>query len=244
MLYHDFSWKGELASEYGIVVQTQAQYIRPRQRTESIVIPGRSGTLTMAEGDLPVWDSIVHSPVCYLRPGFSAEEAGAWLSGRGRVVFGSMQSRSYEAQIINQIPFARIDEAGGYQTFSPIFDCQPGGYEVIPTSDLVLTGPGFITNPGSMHAEPRILISCAQPEDLQLTIGTSLMIISPPEGAAGAWSLVIDSGLEDCFDASLGELRNHWMGGEFPRLLPGLNIVNWVGNHVSMLKITPRWRWL
>ena len=238
MKRHDFEWKGQLASSYGILVEKQAEYIRPTQRLESIVIPGRSGTLTIGEGDFPVYDNVIHAPVCYLRPGYSAEAAGAFLRGAGRVVFGSMPDRSFQARLSNQIPFARLDEAGGYLTFSPIFDCQPGAYMIPAAADIVLGEAGFVTNPGSMESEPKLLVEASGA--VRLTAGTSIMEL---DGGEGPWALVIDSELQDCFDSSMGALRNHWMGGEFPKLLPGANVISWTGD-VTQVKITPRWRYL
>lgn len=235
MKYHDFMWKGELASAHGVVVQTQVQYIRPARRQESIVIPGRSGTLTVSEGDLPVYDNIIYSPLCCLRPGFSPLELGAWLDGEGTVVFGSMSGRNYKARIQNQIPFARIDEGMQYMSFSPIFDCQPGAYRTAG-ADIVLTEPGFVANPGSMHSEPRLTVKGAGA--VNLTVGSAVMTINGP---AGGWTLVIDSELVDCLSADGAQLMNHLMSGDFPALLPGSNVINWTGT-LNKLTIRPRWR--
>lgn len=59
-----------------------------------------------------------------------------------------------------------------------------------------------------------------------------------PEGEN---EVVIDSEAEDAYLGSV--LKNRNMNGEFPTLVPGINVIEWSGN-VSSIEVLPRSRWI
>ena len=85
-----------------------------------------------------------------------------------------------------------------------------------------------------MYAEPVITVYGSG--DITLMIGASIVEL---EGVSS--SIVLDCALKEAYQGST--LQNEKMTGEFPRLVPGLNGVSWVGN-VSRLIIRPNWRYL
>ena len=234
MLFHDFQFKGKLASEMGVIVQTQAEYIRPAKRVITYTVPGRAGMLTQDEGE-EAYDPVQMSPVCYLSPGADCDVVGDWLDGSGELVLGSMPDYAYEAQVINQIPFSRIFQGrGGYMTFTPIFQCQPFRRLAQEPADLVFTTAGTLTNPGNVSARPLIRVEASG--DVVLQVGMEVVLTNLDGG------ILIDAQMEDCLNLEGSLLMNDRLIGDFPLIPPGTWPVKWTGN-VSRVTITPRWRY-
>lgn len=237
MLYHDFSWKGTLASSLGVIVNTQAELTRPKERVQSITVPGRGGVLHMTEGE-DVYEPVLLSPACTLSPNADKQAVLAWLRGAGRLILGSEPTYAYDARLINQIPFTRLwEDAGAYMSFTPIFECQPGKYLAAPGSDLVYTvSGGSIVNPGTLKSAPRIRVEGSG--DITLSVCGSYFELEDITGG-----VIVDSVMQDCYSLDQSLLLNDHMVGDFPRLMPGTWSVSWTGS-ITKITITPNWRWL
>ena len=235
MLFHDFSFNGQLASDMGVIVETQAEYVRPPKRVRQWTVPGRGGFLTQDEGE-EAYDPVDLSPLCYLKPGADAGRVGAWLNGAGQLVLGSQPEFAYRAQIINQVPFSRLfQHSGSYMSFSPIFRCHPFRYHATPDEDLVYTQAGEIVNPGNVPARPRIIV--VGTGDVMIQAGMAAYLYGLEDG------VIIDSELEDCLTLDGANLINDKLDGEFPLIPPGTWQVTWTGD-ITKVTITPRWRWI
>jgi phage-related protein len=237
MKFHDFSWKGVLASSKGIVVERQAQYIRPAQRQDKVSIPGRSGSLHLVQGNWPVYETVLYSPGCWLAPAVDAQSVADYLSGEGLVIFGSMQERAYQARLVNQIPFTRLDETAGYAGFSPIFECEPLAYQSVPAADLTITNSGsVISNPGTAHAFP--VIRVYGNGDILLTVtGQTVHLMGITSG------ILLDWTMGDALALDGSTMLNNRVSGDAQALYPGNNPISWTGD-VSKVEITPNWRYV
>ena len=69
MKYHDLCWKGVHASEMGVIVTDQVCYKRPAMISNTVTVPGRSGTLTISQDTAydvvpsarePIWKLSMH----------------------------------------------------------------------------------------------------------------------------------------------------------------------------------------
>ena len=235
MQYHDFSFKGKLASQMGVIVETQAEYVRPAKRVQQWTVPGRPGFLTQDEGE-EAYDVIDLSPLCYLKPGGDINQVGAWLNGSGLLILGSQPEFAYRAQVINQVPFTRLFQGtGGYMSFSPIFRCGPFRYQAVPEHDLHYTAPGEIVNPGNVPARPRIVVEGTG--DVMIQAGMAAYLYGLEDG------VIMDSELEDCMTLDGANLCNDKLDGDFLLIPPGTWQVTWTGD-VTSVTITPRWRWI
>ena len=107
-----------MVSEYPVIS-------RPKERVSQITIPGRSGVLMLPESDLPVYEPVLRTAQCWIRPDADIDAICAWLQGSGSVVFGNEPNRSYDARIINQIDFSKILRGRGFRSFAVPFQCQP-----------------------------------------------------------------------------------------------------------------------
>lgn len=237
MRYEDINWKGESFLSRGLFAETQAQYVRPSERIERITVPGRSGTLSLREGSIEVYDPVLYTPVCYAKKDVKIEDMGDYLSGEGMVVFGSMPDRAYRARLINQIPFTALDEDLSYKIFTPVFECQPLAYQASPQGVLTVTQSGQgVQNLGNFYSWPKIKIFGSG--DITLSIGSSHLELKNIEGG-----IVLDSELGDALNLSESLLENNKVTGALPRLERGNNLISFSGN-VQRLEIDGRWRYL
>lgn len=239
MLAYDFSFKGILATSLSVIANVQPDHTRARERVEAVPVPGRPGALHRTEGE-DVYDVVPLAPQCTLMDDSKLDSVCAWLCGSGTLIFGSDPLHCYTATVINAIPLARVLEGAGPRSFSPTFECFPFRYLTTPAADVYFTVSGqTITNPGTVHAAPAIMINCSG-GDVTLTLGSKSVGISP--SFDGPWSLLMDAEAGDCYDAGRTEYRNNWVEGDLLTLPVGTSSLTWEGDIISV-QITPRWRW-
>ena len=98
---------------------------------------------------------------------------------------------------------------------------------------ITLTQSGsFVTNPGSVRAEP--VITVYGTGTITLMVG---MTITELKGVLG--SVTLDTPLMEAYSEATS--MNSAMSGNFPVLLPGQNAVSWTGS-VTKVEIRPNWR--
>ena len=175
-LNDDFCWKGIWASQMGVIVTQQVQYHRPALRTETVTIPGRSGTLHLLDG--AAYEDVVYAPACAIVPGADTESVWAWLRGRGKVVFGSMLDYAFEAELSEAFDCSTLAEGhpGSYIIFTPIFACNPLRCAAIaePVTRISATGAvGF--NRGNIPAYPCIKLEIPEAGEITLKIAENWM---------------------------------------------------------------------
>ena len=102
-----FEWNGRRCTEYGIHVLEQPPLTLPNERATFVDVPGRSGSLTVLEGDA-VYDDLVLTAQCIVENPTRYADIAAYLKGGGKVTFANRPEGYYEARIINQIPFEKI----------------------------------------------------------------------------------------------------------------------------------------
>lgn len=96
------------------------------------------------------------------------------------------------------------------------------------------TSTQFITNPGSVYAEPVITVYGSG--DITLMVGTTIVEL---EGVSG--SITLDTPLMEAYTGTTSQ--NGKMTGEFPVLKPGANAISWTGS-VTKVVLRPNWRFL
>ena len=152
-----FEWNGKRCTEYGIRVSEQPPLTLPAERVTFTDVPGRSGSLTTLEGE-DVYEDVVLTAQCFIQSGARVPEIAAWLRGSGTVTFANRPGGFYHARVVNQIPFEKILRGNPHLAFAVNFRCKPFWYlkDIAP---ITLTQSGsFVTNPGSVHAEPVITV--------------------------------------------------------------------------------------
>ena len=228
-----FEWNGVRSTEYGVHVLEQPVLTLPNERATFVDVPGRSGSLTVLEGE-SVYDDLVLTAQCIVENTERYEEIAAFLKGSGRVTFANRPEGYYEARIVNQIPFEKILRGNPHRSFAMNFSCKPFWYaESVPTITVTKSGT-FVTNPGNIYAEPKITVVGSG----SITLMVALTIVEL-EGIAG--NITLNSALQEAYSGTTS--MNSAMSGEFPILYPGANAISWTGN-VSKVVIEPRWRYL
>lgn len=122
-----FQFNGTLSTSLGVYVQAFPPITLPEERVKFEPIPGRSGSLTLLEGD-DVYDDIVLSVSCYIRDDTSLDAITAWLRGAGSLVLGNAPTRYYKARCVNQVELAKVLRGRQYRTFAAVFRCAPYRY--------------------------------------------------------------------------------------------------------------------
>ena len=228
-----FEWNEVRCTEYGIHVLEQPVLTLPNERVTFVDVPGRSGSLTVLEGDA-VYEDLVLTAQCMVENLERYEEIASYLRGSGHVTFANRPEGYYEARIVNQIPFEKILRGNPHRTFTVNFRCKPFWYAESAPAITVTQSSSFVTNPGNVYAEPVITVYGSG--TITLMVGMSIADLS---GIAG--SITLDTPLMEAYSGVTS--MNSAMSGEFPVLLPGVNAISWTGN-VSKVVIEPHWRYL
>lgn len=226
-----FEWNGFRSTTHGVRVLEQPPITIPSERATFVDVPGKSGSLTLLEGD-SVYDDMILSPTCYLERGRSIKEISNWLQGDGKVTFANRPRGFYYARIVNQIPFETILRGNPEKMFTVNFRCKPFWYYADVANITVTKSGEFITNPGTVPAEPVITVFGSG--NITLMVNTTIIEL---EGIGEA--ITLDTQLMEAY-LGMDSFNSH-MSGEFPVLSPGPNPISWTGN-VSKLLIQPNWR--
>lgn len=231
-----FEWNGRKCTELGIHVSEQPPITIAAERSTFTNVPGRSGSLTVLEGDA-VYDDLVLSATCFISDPSRIPEIANWLRGGGTVTFANRPGGFYYARVINQIPFEKILRGNPHRSFVVNFRCKPfwyaadGAQKITPSAS---TGSVTITNPGNVPSEP--IITVTGTGEITLIVDMTIVELSDMNG-----SITIDSTLQEAYSGFTS--MNHCMSGDFPTLAPGIVMISWTGN-VTGISIVPNWRYL
>ena len=228
-----FIWKDKRCTEYGIHVLEQPPITIPAERATFTNIPGRPGSLTLLEGD-DVYDDMILTAQCMISDPSRISEIAAYLKGSSTVTVANRQGGFYYARIVNQIPFEKILRGNPYRSFAVNFRCKPFWYQENVQPITLTTSGTFITNPGSVYAEPVITVYGSG--EITLMVGMSIVEL---DGITD--SITLDTPLMEAYSGATGMNGN--MSRDFPTLLPGKNAISWTGN-VTKVVIQPNWRYL
>ena len=228
-----FAWNGVKCTDYGIHVLTHPAISRPKERVTTQTVPGRSGTLTITEGDC-VYDEFIASCECIAPDPASIPAFSAWLHGPGVVMFGNRPTGFYHARVSNQIDFETVVRGRLQRKFMLNFRCQPFLF-LLGVEIIVLTSPGQIVNQGTVFAEP--IITVEGTGDIDLMFGEVTLGIT-----ALASSITIDVPQRLAYHDGVN-LTGSLTGDDWPTLPVGTTTISWTGN-VTRLTITPNWRTL
>lgn len=228
-----FDFKGVRSTTHGVYVSKYPPVTRAEERVEFEDVPGRSGSLTRTEGDA-VYNDIVLSIECRVNDLSKLDAIAAWLRGSGVLVLGNVPDRYYIARNVNQLELTKILRQ--YRSFPAVFRCAPYRY-VYPAPDTItktISGQ-TITNPGTVDAEPLIVVTGSG--DVTLTIGTKTVQIA---GLSSAITIDVAAGLAYNGAVNLtGSLTGDW-----PMTIPpGTSTVSWTGT-VTKVEIAPAWRYI
>lgn len=231
-----FVWKGIDSRAMGVITKGHAPIIRPEERAEHVQIPGRSGDLTLVEGE-NIFNSYIQTVSFSVAGASAVERVYSWLRGSGYVTFSGEPDRRQQARVIGAVTLDRVSRNLDRWTGQAQFYCQPLKEKLYPET-VTLTAAGTLTAGGDVAAYPVIVATPATGETtLVITVnGKSLTI-----GSVAA-DVRIDSAAMEVSNAARTEILTANSGGPFPVLQPGANTVG--GSGWSQLVITKNERYL
>lgn len=128
-----FEWNGVRCTEYGMHVLGQPSIISAAERVSNEEIPGRSGSLTLLEGD-NIFDDITLAVTCVIDSPYETVEGESvsriakicgWLRGNGEIKFANQPDGYYKGRMSSQISFDKIVSGDPHMAFQVQFRCQP-----------------------------------------------------------------------------------------------------------------------
>lgn len=222
-------------NDYGIIIAKRPSFPSPKRRVSYVNIPGRDSSLRYDEG---TYEDITVVVECTIKGSNFLERLDnikAWLfsAEESDLIFSFQDDKKYRAQVVNAIDFKQVFKYGS--KFPIVFNCRPFKYSI--ENNLVVLSHSLhqVTNPGTIESEPIILVYGSG--DIVLKINDDQMNLT-----GITEKIIINSEIQDCYYKD-NKSQNEKVAGEFPRLKPGINIIEWIGN-VSKVEILPNWRWL
>ena len=216
-----------------ILFNERVPIVRPEERVEHIVIPGRSGELTQVEGE-DIFNSYIQTVTLTVEGLANVPAAETWLKGDGYVTFDTQPALRQKARIINAVTFQRHSKNANYYTGDVQFYCEPIKRALTDTDIEVTSSGTTLTNPGTLPAFPEIQMEGSG--EVSISIDGKTLII--PDLTSG-WTA-------DC--------ENQWIclngvpqfgawQGEFPQIPVGESTILFTGS-ITKLTITPHWRYM
>lgn len=235
MLSFDFGGKNSY-DDFGIFISKRPSIPSPKRRINTINIPGRDSNLKFDE---KTYEDITLTVECSVKDkqnlANKIDDIKSWLFNLGEsdLVFNFQPDKKYIAQVVNSIDFRQTYKV--FSGFPIIFNCRPFKYAVENSVITAAASNTNINNPGTIESEP--IINVYGSGDIVLKINAQQISL---KGISN--KVIINSAIQDCYDDG-GNNLNGKMTGEFLKLKPGGNIVEWSGA-VTKVEILPNWRWL
>lgn len=133
-----FIFNGKDSRDFEVYIEEYPPIVRPKERIETITVPGRSGTLHMREAE-GVYESYTKSfEIIAVNPA-RIDEIKEWLKGAGELIIGNELDYIYSAFINAEIEFTRFFR-GWHKAVIPIevqpYKASKNKTKVVFTKDL------------------------------------------------------------------------------------------------------------
>ena len=203
-------------------------------RVQTVEIEGRDGDVSDDIG-YAAYDKMVKIG---LYNNYDVDKISHFFSGSGKVTFSNEPNKYYEAKISEQIDFERLVK---FRTATVKFHTQPFKYLVDekPTETEITdeTKEIKVTNIGFEESKPIMTLFGKDTVEVSVNGHAQFQINIDEE------YVTVNSKLQECYKDNMYNLKNHNMGGEFPVLQPGENVITWTGT-LTKLIVYPESRWL
>lgn len=233
-MIYSFTWNGTSCRTKGIRLQSMPPIIRPEERVNHVVIPGRAGELTVVEGE-DIYNSYIQTITMIIDNAADVAAAEKWLRGDGYVSFSSQPTLKQRARVINSVTFIKHSKNCNWWEGEVQFYCEPLKEQITEEAVEVTSSGTTVNNPGDVVSRPRIKITGSG--TITLTAGGKTLILT---GVESGW--YVDSDLQWVTDGNGTPLQGVYTG-DFPVFNPGNNTMQYTGS-VSKLTIEGRWRFL
>ena len=228
-----FIWKGRNSLAEGLWINKLPKIIRPAERTRQVEIPGRSGSLTLLEGD-EVYDGYTKECTVIAANHPDIEKVLDWLRGEGDLIFCNEDQYVYHGRIAGAVEFQRISN-DMMQAMVPFFvdpfkrARHPEKHRVTQTAET-----GTIRNLGNVASRP--LVHITREGNTSITIGGKEMRFTRVTGTIDV----------DCDAQIVTKNGEAWtdgtVTGDFWTIPTGESEITRTNS--CTIDIEPRWRWI
>ena len=232
-----FIWNGIDCRTMGVNLAGPVAIIRPEERVEHVQIPGRSGDLTLTEGE-NIYNSYIQTATIQVRGGYRARDVWKWLRGEGYVTFSGEPDKRQKARIIGAITLDKHSHNLDVWVGEIQFYCQPLKEPLEGKTTTVTSSGTAVFNSGDVNEKPRITLT-ASSTSATIAVGGKTLTIT---GLTSASSYIIDSEVLEMTDSTGATLLTKNTSGDFPVFAPGSNTIT--GSGWSSLAIVRRERFL
>lgn len=234
-----FIWNGMDCRAMGVSMRGPAAIIRPEERVQHVQIPGRSGDLTVIEGE-NIYNSYIQTASIVVTGGYRVRDVYQWLRGSGYVTFSGEPDRRQQARIIGAITLNRISRNLDKWAGEVQFYCQPLKELLQETTTGVTASGGTVNNRGDVTELPEIAFVATGATATLSAGGRTLTMTGLTSGNA----YLIRSDIQSFMTADRQEDWTSNTSGYFPVLEPGNNTVTGSGINWQTLTIYRRERFL
>lgn len=235
-----FEWNGVRSTSYGVIVSEFPPITVPKERTSTVNVPGRSGSLTLTEGT-DIYDDLTLSVKCFIKDASKIGDIAAWLRGKGTLKLGNRPEGYYIARVSNQIPFDKILRGSPNRSVTIQFKCNPFFYLDRGIKIKLSESGKTIENRNGFTAYPIYEITGSGAISFSvngISIGIENASGTVYVDAEGMWAYKYVDGEPVSVSPSVTLVDEEW-----PVLEPGSNVVTWSGS-VSEFVVQPNWRCL
>lgn len=224
-----FYYNGKSSADFDFYVANKNQFNGARKRVETFAIPGRNGTLSIADG------SYENQDVTYTMYGSGdiRENLRVLRDFLGSVSGYAELTDTYDPEYYQR---ARYAEGLQVQTsdrknasFDLVFDCDPRKFLKNGKRMIEITSGAALKNPFKTTAKPLIR-----------AYGTGTIMIGSTTVQVTAADVYtdIDSEIENAYKGPVN-CNSNIVLNNFPVLLPGINNISFTG--FSKVEIRPNW---
>ena len=219
-----FVWKGIDCRSLGVKLSAPVTIVRPEERVQHIEIPGRSGDLTLLEGE-GIYNSYIQTASILVKGGMRIREIYDWLRGSGYVTFSGEPDRKQSARIIGAVTLEKQSRNLDWYAGDVQFYCHPLK-ELLSDDPVTITSSGAtVYNRGDVIALPKITaVSTGAPK---ITINGQS--IEPESIYMSGVNFIYDCDAFALLVQNGSTLTSYSTTGNFPVLKPGANVVTGTG---------------
>lgn len=232
-----FIWKGIDCRAMGVKTSGFAPIIRPEERVQHVNIPGRSGDLTLLEGE-NIYNSYIQTVTILARDSARIRKIYDWLRGSGYVTFSGEPDKKQPARIIGAVTLNKHSYNLDWWTGEVQFYCQPLKQRLRDETVYISSSGSEVKNFGDVTSRPNMAVVASGTSVTVAAGGKSLTVT----GISNGTTFIIDSDAQEVYSADRSTLLTANSSGEFPVLLPGANSVT--GSGWSEITIDRRERFL
>lgn len=232
-----FIWNGMDSRAAGLKLAGPAPIVRGEERVSHITIPGRSGELTLTEGD-NIFQSYIQTITIEVEGGLHVRDILEWLKGKGTVTFSGEPDREQNARIIGAITLDKHSRNSDWWVGEVQFYCEPLKKLLTEATVTITSSGSTVLNTGNVRSKPKITATASATSITVTAGGRSLEVTGLTIGN----DYVIDCDAEMVMSADGTENMTANSSGRFPVLETGNNTIT--GSGWSSLVIDRRQRFL